>query len=44
MLIDRAKSFLLTACGVSSTEDMKDGLFEDAPSISEAIEALKSRS
>lgn len=44
MLIDRAKTSLLTACGVSSAKDMQDDLFEDAPSISEAIEAFESRS
>ncbi|MGO5322747.1 glycosyltransferase [Collinsella sp. LCP19S3_H3] len=44
MLIDRAKTSLLTACGVLSAKDIQDDLFEDAPSISEAIEAFKSRS
>lgn len=44
MLVDRAKTSLLAACGVSSAKDMQDDLFEDAPSISEAIEAFDSRS
>ena len=44
MFIDRAKSLLLAACGVSPTKDVRDDLFEDAPTVSEAIEALETRS
>lgn len=43
MLIDRAKSSLLASCGISSTKDIRDDLLEDAPSISEALDSLKSR-
>ena len=44
MFIDRAKSSLLAAFGISTTKDVRDDLFEDAPTISEAIEALETRS
>lgn len=44
MFINRAKSLLLAACGVSPTKEIQNDLFEDAPSISEAVEALKTRS
>ena len=44
MFIDRAKSSLLAAFGISTTKDVRDDLFEDAPTISEAIEALETLS
>lgn len=44
MFIDRAKSSLRAACGISTAKDVRDDLFEDAPTISEAIEALETRS